>query len=170
MAEPIVPLGEIVTTHGLDGWLKLNPFNPHGTSLSSGIEVVLSKAGHRTTHTVEAVRRHKNQLLVKLGDLRDIDDAARYVGATLAIGEDALEPLLPTEYYHYQVVGFDVFALNGDYVGKISSTMSTPGSELYVVQGPLKEHLIPAVKEIIEKVDFEARRMIINPPHGLLDL
>ena len=30
----------------------------------------------------------------------------------------------------------------------------------------LKEHLIPAVKEIIEKVDFVAGKMVINPLKG----
>ena len=43
-------------------------------------------------------------------------------------------------------------------------------ADLYVVQGATKEHLIPAVKDIIEKVDFASGKMIINPPEGLLDL
>ena len=43
MAEPFVPLGEIVTTHGLDGWLKLNPFNRQTTTLAAGVEVLLKK-------------------------------------------------------------------------------------------------------------------------------
>jgi len=39
-----------------------------------------------------------------------------------------------------------------------------------VVTGEHKEHLIPAVKEIVEKIDFAAGKMTINPPPGLLDL
>ena len=170
MAEPLVPLGEIVTTHGLDGWLKLNPFNRDGRSLASGVQVVLEKAGHRSIHEVEAISPHKNQFLIKLRDLHHIDEATRWVGSTLAISEAALEPLAPSEYYHYQVVGFEVFDMNGEYIGRISSTIATPGGELYVVRGATKEHLIPAVKEIIEKVDFAAGKMVINPPDGLLDL
>ena len=46
---------------------------------------------------------------------------------------------------------------------------STPGGDLYVVQGEAKEYLIPVTKEIVEKVDLTAGRMIINPPEGLLD-
>jgi ribosomal 30S subunit maturation factor RimM len=30
--------------------------------------------------------------------------------------------------------------------------------------------LIPVTKEIVEKIDFAAGRMIINPPEGLLEL
>jgi 16S rRNA processing protein RimM len=55
-------------------------------------------------------------------------------------------------------------------IGTISSTLSTAGGELYVVQGADREHLIPAVKELIDKVDFAAGKVIIDPPDGLLDL
>jgi 16S rRNA processing protein RimM len=48
--------------------------------------------------------------------------------------------------------------------------MSTPGGDLLVVQGTDKEHLIPANREIVEKVDFTSGKLIINPPDGLLDL
>lgn len=170
MAEPLVPLGEIVTTHGLAGWLKLNPFNPDMTSLASGVEVILEKAGERSTHDLEAISPHKNQFLIKLRDLQNIDQAAPYVGAILAVSESALEPLPSSEYYHYQVIGFEVFDTKGKSIGKITSTMMTPGGALYLVQGENKEHLIPAVKEIIEQVDFTAHKMIIKPPDGLLDL
>lgn len=170
MAEPLVPLGEIVTTHGLDGWLKLKSYNPDGTSLSPGAAVVLEKNGHRSVHDVEAISPHKNQFLVKFTDLNTIDAAASFIGAILAISEADLEPLAPSQYYHYQVVGFQVYDLNGALIGRILSTLVTPGGELYVVRGASKEHLIPAVKEIIEKVDFTEGKVVINPPDGLLDL
>ena len=170
MAEPLVPLGEIVTTHGLNGWLKLSAFNPSTNALSPGVEVFLEHGGRRSAHRLEASSQHKKQFLIKLGDINSIDDAARYIGSTLAVGEAALEALEPNQYYHYQIIGFEVFHLNGDRVGTILSTMSTPAGEIYVVQGPDKEHLIPAAREIIEQVDFDARKIIVNPPDGLLDL
>jgi 16S rRNA processing protein RimM len=170
MAEPVVPLGEIVTTHGLNGWLKLNAFNPSTEALFPGAEVFLERGGRQSVHQIEASSRYKKQFLIKLRDINNIEDAARYVGSTLAVGEATLEALPPRQYYHYQVVGFKVVHQNGDLIGTISSTMSTPGGEIYVVQGAAKEHLIPAVTEIIEQVDFDARKMVINPPEGLLDL
>ena len=170
MAEPLVPLGEIVTTHGLNGWLQLHAFNPATSALCPGVDVFLTYGERQSAHQIEASSPHKKRFLIKLRDINSIEDATPYVGSTLAIGEAALETLEPHQYYHYQIIGFDVFQLNGDRVGKISSTMSTSAGELYVVQGSDKEHLIPAVKEIIERVDFDARKIIINPPAGLLDL
>jgi 16S rRNA processing protein RimM len=170
MTEPLVPLGEIVTTHGLDGWLKLNPFNPDTTVLAPGVEIFLEVAGRRSNREIEGCKPHKRQFLIKLRDVNTIDEAKRWVGSTLCVSELALDSLAPGQYYHYQVVGFEVVHLNGASIGTITSTMSTPGGEIYVVQGATKEHLIPAVKEFIEEVDFTAGRMVINPPDGLLDL
>jgi 16S rRNA processing protein RimM len=170
MAEPLVPLGEFVTTHGLNGWLKLNPFNVDTTALIDGAEVILEKAGEQSAHRVQASNPHRNQFLVKLEDVDSIDAAARHVGATLCIYETALAVLETGEYYHYQVIGFEAYDLSGARIGIISATLSTAGGELYVLQGTDKEHLIPAIKQFIEKVDFTARRVIFNPPEGLLDL
>ena len=170
MTEQLVPVGEIVATHGLVGWLKVNPFNPETTAIAGDRQLILEKDSRRTAQQLESSKRNKRQILIKLRGVDGIDDAQKWVGATLCVDADALEPLAPGQYYHFQVVGFEVYALQGERIGIITRVWSTPGGELYVVQGATTEHLIPAVKEIIEKVDFVAGRVIINPPEGLLDL
>ena len=170
MDEPLVPLGEIVATHGLLGWLKLNPFNPETTALRPGAEVFIEQAGTQTAVLLEASSPHKRQLLIKLRHVDSIDAAEHYVGTTLSVLETALEMLAPGQYYHYQIIGFEVFTKGGERVGIVRSIMTTAGGELYLVHSGNKEHLIPAVKEIIEKIDFANRTVTIDPPAGLLDL
>jgi 16S rRNA processing protein RimM len=170
VAERLVPLGDIVTTHGLDGWLKLNPYNPDTSALSLTREIFLEKDGVRSRHQLQSLRAHKGQFLIKLLGIDLIDEAERWVGSTLSVAEDALQFLQPGEYYHYQVIGFEVVDVRGERVGIVTRIWSTPGGVLYVVAGKSTEHLIPAVKEIIEKVDLSANRIIIDPPDGLLDL
>lgn len=170
MSEPLVPLGAIITTHGIDGWLKLKPYNPQTTLLSPSREIWLEKTNLRSRLVIEKCRPHRGHFLVKLSQIDRIDDAAPWVGAILYLAERDLDALPAGEYYHYQVIGLEVFDMEGERIGVIDRTWSTPGGELYVVRGALKEHLIPAVKDIIEKVDFAAQRMVIKPPKGLLDL
>ena len=170
MAEQLVPLGAIVATHGLDGWLRLNPFNPHSETLAPGLEVCLEKSGERSIHEIESSKPHKKQFLIKLRGVTHIDSARQHIGATVLVDDTALAVLEPGQYYQYQVIGFEVVDVNGMVIGTVVSTLSTAGGELYVVQGSEKEHLIPAVKEIVEKVDFAEKKMVINPPDGLLDL
>ena len=169
MTEQLVPVGEIVATHGLLGWLKVNPFNPETTAIAGDRQLILEKDGRRTAQQLESSKRNKRQILIKLRGVDAIDDAQKWVGATVCVDADTLAPLAPGQYYHYQVVGLDVYALSGERIGVITRVWPTPGGEFYVVQGPTKEFLIPAIKEIVEKVDFTAGRVIINPPEGLLD-
>jgi 16S rRNA processing protein RimM len=170
VSERLVPLGEIVTTHGIDGWLRIKPYNPHTTLLIPTVQIWLEKEGARSAHEIEASRPHKGQFLVKLSRISGINEASTWVGSILFVEEGALDSLSSGEYYHYQVIGLEVFDTKGKRVGTVARTWSTPGGEIYVVVGESKEHLIPAVKEIVEKVDFAAGMMVINPPDGLLDL
>ena len=170
MSERLVPVGEIVTTHGIAGWLKLKPYNPHTALLEPSLSIWLEKDGRRSMHEIEASRPHRNQFLLKLSRLDRIEAAAQWVGSVLSVAEQALASLSSGEYYHYQVIGLEVFDTAGRRIGIVARTWSTPGGELYVVEGTAKEHLIPAVREIIDKVDFAAGKIIINPPEGLLDL
>lgn len=170
MPDGIVALGEIATTHGIGGWLKLNPYNLESPLLSALSEVILVKDGARTAVEVESVRPHRRQILIKLRGIDDIESARPWVRSTLAVPEESLAAPAPGEYYHYQVIGLEVFDTTGARIGILRQIWSTPGSELYVVAGADKEHLIPAVKEIISEVDLAAGRMIVDLPAGLLDL
>jgi 16S rRNA processing protein RimM len=170
VSEQLISLGQIVTTHGLDGWFKFNAYNAETSALSAPQQIFLEKDGVRSEQRLEASRRHRGRFLIKLAGIDCLADAERWVGSTVSVAEEALHSLEPGEYYHYQVIGLEVFDIRGERIGTITQTLPTAGGELYVVAGESKEHLIPAVKDIIEKVDLSARRMIINPPEGLLEL
>lgn len=170
MSERLIPLGEIVTTHGIEGWLKLKPYNPQTTTLASTPEIFLEKAGARTAHFLERSRGHKGHLLVKLRGIEGIDQAEMLIGSILSVTEEAMQPLKPGEYYYYQVIGLKVFDIKGGHIGTVTQIWSKEGCDLYVVTGTSKEYLIPAVKEVIEKIDLPEGKIIINPPAGLLDL
>jgi 16S rRNA processing protein RimM len=169
-SDQIISLGEIVSTHGIDGWLKLNPYNPDTTILRAPLDVVLDKEQVRGTFELESSRPQKRQILIKLRGINSIGDAQHWVGCALGVAEEALPALAPGEYYHYQAIGLEVFDTHGQRIGIVARTWATPAGEIYVVTGESKEHLIPAVKEIIEHVDLATGKMTINPPRGLLDL
>jgi len=170
VSERLIPIAEIVTTHGLDGWLKLNVFNPDTSLISSLERIYLEKEGISSEHRLESSKPHRGQLLAKFRGVDHVEQAEKWVGSVVCVAEANLPTLSGGEYYHYQTIGLEVFDLDGKRIGVITRIWPTAGGELYVVQGAEKEHLVPAVKEIIEKVDFAAGRMIINPPEGLLDL
>ena len=55
-------------------------------------------------------------------------------------------------------------------VGEVTGIEQGPAQDLWVVSDGARERLIPAVPEIVITVDLRARRVVIRPPEGLLDL
>jgi 16S rRNA processing protein RimM len=82
---------------------------------------------------------------------------------------EALPPP-PGHVYPWQLIGCHVATEDGRAVGELSGVELGPGQVLWVVRGAEREHLIPAVAEIVLEVDVDARRVVIRPPEGLLEL
>ena len=170
MSDRLIPLGKLVATHGIDGWLKLKIYNLQSAILGLGRQIVLEKGGIHSSHFLESSKVHKGHLLVKLRGTNEINSAKNWVGSTLLVAEQELQPPDPGEYYYYQAVGLDVFDTHGDWIGKVTKIWFKEGGDLYVVSDASREYLVPAVKEVIEKIDLPAGKMIINPPEGLLEV
>lgn len=168
--RPRLPIGEIVTTHGLKGWLKLHPYNPETRSLQTAKTLYLEKGEAHLARELEAARPWKRDFLVKLRGIDDIAAAERLVGCRVEVAEEELEPLRPGEYYYHQIIGCDVFDSGGRWLGRITRLWSKPGGDLYVVSGSEKEWLVPAAKEFLARVDLASRRVIVELPEGLLEL
>jgi 16S rRNA processing protein RimM len=63
-----------------------------------------------------------------------------------------------------------VLTEDGGEVGRVLRVETGPAQDLWVVGDGGREHLVPAVPEIVRDVDLAARRVVIRPPDGLLDL
>lgn len=170
MSEECLPVGELVGTHGLAGWLKLKSFDPDSESLSSARELAVVEGSKAAWYTLAEAKRHKRIFLIKLEGVDQITVAEQLVGREVWVHEDNLEPLREGQYFYRDVLGFDVFDAQSHFLGRITRIWFKAGGNLYVVSGAGKEHLLPANKEMIAWVDIPGRRMIVDLPEGLLDL
>lgn len=66
--------------------------------------------------------------------------------------------------------GCRVVTEDGGEVGILRRVEPSPAQDLWVVGAGDREHLIPAVAEIVVRVDVGERTIVIRPPEGLLEL
>ena len=170
MSTHQIALGDIVATHGVAGWLRLRLFNPQGRTLYSSTEAELTRGETRLTFRVDQAKPHHGVALLKLRGIDDMDAARELVGCRLSVRQDTLAPLSSSEYYHDEVVGFEVVDAEGERLGTVTRIWPRQGGDLLVVAGPGKEHLIPAVREFIRQIDMVKRTITIDAPDGLLEL
>jgi 16S rRNA processing protein RimM len=168
----LVVIGEITRPHGLDGELRVMPTTDRPERFEQLAECVLWDAARdkRETRRITRARRHGARVLVSLEGIDSVEGARSIVGYLLAIPVSEALPLAPGQFYPWQLRGARVTTEDGQEVGRVVRIENAGAQDLWVVRDGGREHLIPAVPEIVLDVDIAAGRVVIRPPDGLLDL
>ena len=106
-------------------------------------------------------------LVVKFHELDSHNAAEALRGMRIYVREKAVPPPPEDTYYYYQVLGMQVFTVEGEEVGTVTDILTTGANDVYVVRHERKETLVPAVADVVVEVDVEHRRMVVDLPAGL---
>jgi 16S rRNA processing protein RimM len=158
-----VAVGRVLGAHGVRGDLKVEPLAP-AKQLARGRAVRL--AGREAT--IERARGHGRGLLLKLSGIDDRETAAALRDEYLQVPEASLDALPEGEYYRFQLIGLRVVSAEGRDLGRIQEVLATPENDVYVVQGPAGEVLVPAIEDIVQAVDLESGVVTVEVVPGLL--
>ncbi|MBI2217527.1 MAG: 16S rRNA processing protein RimM [Candidatus Rokubacteria bacterium] len=172
MGERLVVIGEITRPHGLRGELRVVPLTDDPERFEGLSDCVLWDASRdeRETRRIITARRHGDVVLLGLAGCASPEGAETLRGRLVAVPEAAALPLAPGQFYPWQLEGAIVVTEDGREVGRFAGVEPSPGQDLWIVRAEGREHLIPAVPDIVAEVDVAARRVVIRPPEGLLDL
>lgn len=151
--------GEIVTTHGIRGEMKLLPWVDTPEFLLEFDRVRIDER----EYTVESCRVQKNCNLLKLKGIDTVEDAMMFRGKTVELYRSDISDEL---VFAAELIGMDVFEAN-NCIGRISEVMDYPGNKVYVVQGE-HTYMIPAVKAFILSTDLNANRMDVRTIEGMI--
>lgn len=158
MKLPYIEAGEIVTTHGVRGEVKVLSWLDSPEMLC---EFDRCRIEGRE-YAMDAVRVQKTCNLVKLRGVDTMEDAQKLRGKTMELyREDISDELI----FAAELVDVEVYA-DGARIGKVKEVLDYPGNSVYVVQGE-REYLIPAVKEFILSTDLERNQMQVKLLKGM---
>jgi 16S rRNA processing protein RimM len=120
-------------------------------------------------HTIEAGRVQGMTVLLKLADVVDRDTAATFRGKDVLIRTADAVALPKGQFYWHEVIGLRVEdATTQEPLGEIVDILETGANDVYVVRGPRGELLIPAIKDVVKRIDPSRGSMLIQPLPGLL--
>ena len=158
MKLPYIEAGEIVTTHGVRGEVKVLSWLDSPEMLCEFDRCRISGR----EYVMDTVRVQKTCNLVKLRGVDTMEDAQMLRGKTMELyREDISDELI----FASELVDVEVYA-DGACIGKIKEVLDYPGNSVYVVQGE-REYLIPAVKEFILSTDLERNQMQVKLLKGM---
>ncbi|MGB5951390.1 MAG: ribosome maturation factor RimM [Ornithinimicrobium sp.] len=122
---------------------------------------------------IETVRVHQGRYLIGFVGVHDRDGAELLRNTTL-YADVAIAPMGETPeggYYEGDLIGMQVLTRSGDVVGTVTGLHTRPAQDLLEISrpdGPTVQ--VPFVHALVPEVDSEQRRVVIDPPAGLLDL
>jgi 16S rRNA processing protein RimM len=161
-------IGEIVKSHGLKGRMKVNSYVEPGEDLSSLREVKIARGDNEPeTYAVGKIVPHPTYFLLELETVNTVEDAEKLIGSRVLIPEDARAGLSEDEYYWRDLIGLRVLTEEGRFLGCIESIFSTGSNDVYVCSGGEREILLPAIGEVILKIDLEKKEMVVRLLKGL---
>jgi 16S rRNA processing protein RimM len=171
-AGDLVVIGEVTRPHGLRGEVRVAPHTDRPERFEQLEECVLwdEASDARVVRRITQARRQGEAVLLSLDGCDSVETAAALVGRLVALPRVQALPLPPGQVYPWQLAGCRVVTEDGCTVGELTRVEPSPAHDLWVVRSAGREHLIPAVAEIVVEVDVDARRVVIRPPEGLLDL
>ncbi len=150
--------GEIVTTHGVRGEMKVLPW-------ADGPDFLLDFTRVRiggTDYKVESCRVQKTCNLLKLHGVDTMEAAQAMRGKTVEVYRaDAPKDMI----FVAELIGMPVYA-DGVQIGTITDVLDYPGNKVYVVKGEY-EYMIPAVKQFVLSTDMENEIMQVRLIEGM---
>jgi 16S rRNA processing protein RimM len=159
-----VAVGRIAGAFGVAGELKCDPTSAGRSVFEPGAELRCARGTHSEAVRITGVRPHRERLLIRLAGVEDLDAAKAYAGALLFAPRERIE-LQAEEYLADDLVGCSVAGVDGSHYGTVERVEHYPASDMLVVGG----RMIPMVRAIVSEIDLTHRRIVVDPPLGLLD-
>ncbi len=168
MIKNYLELGQIVSTHGIKGEVRLNPWCDTPDFVKKFKTLYFDNKGEKSVKIISA-RPHGNVAILLLDGIDDVEKAKTLKNTVLYMKRsDAKLPKgtwFIQELFDCQVVDNN----NGKILGTIVDVSETGANDVWHIKTDKGEVLIPAIKEVVVSVDVEAGQVLINPLKGLFD-
>ena len=158
MKLQFVNAGEIVTTHGIKGEVKVMCWLDDPEMLCEFDRCQIDGKNFE----IEQCRVQKTCNLVKLSGIDTMEAAQAMRGKNIMLYREDIDDEV---IFAAELIGMEVFA-EGEKIGKIKEVLDYPGNSVYVVKGE-HEYMIPAVKAFILDTDVEANTMQVKLIEGM---
>lgn len=164
-------VAKLVKSHGVKGEIKIEPLTPYFNLCDWSRDCWVSdRQSKLSLRTVLSVRWNGHSGFVTLSGIRDRNDADTMTGGFLLIEKSKLPATQEGEYYVHDMIGMNVFTVNGGKIGTLSDIREGPSYDWYEVtlDDSNDKKLIPAVSDFIESLDVAGKKLVIRETPGLL--
>ena len=158
MKLQFIEAGEIVSTHGVRGEMKVLPWVDSPEVLCEFDRVRICGKEYE----IESCRIQKTCNLLKVKGIDTMEAAQAMRGKVIELYREDIDDEV---IFADELKGVEVYE-DGCLIGKITDVLDYPGNSVYVVNGEY-EYMIPAVKQFVLSTDLDANRMDVKLIQGM---
>jgi 16S rRNA processing protein RimM len=159
-------IGEVAAPHGVRGYFSVRILTDFPQRFKQLQRVFLGE--EHVSFVVEGVRVLPRRVLMKIAGVNSPEAARPFGGQLIYVPVQEAMPLKEGEYYWYQIIGLEVWTIEGEHLGKVTDILATGSNDVYIVQGEQREVLVPAIEEVITDVDLAHGKLVISPLPGMM--
>lgn len=176
--DDLARIGKIVAHQGNKGEVKVHPLTDFKERFKELRRVFLIRGARflipspredggdeRFSWEVEWVRYRKGWVILKFKDCESLSCSKELRGSFIAIPKKERIPLPEGHYYFDEIIGLNVYTEDHKFLGKVTSIFKTGSNDVYVVDEQL---LIPAIHDVVRKINLREGRLEIRLMDGLL--
>ena len=164
-------VGRIARAHGIRGQVIVNLDTDFpGARFRSGAELFIERNGSVQAVTLTSVWFQHDRPVIGIAGVETMNDAEALAGQELRVPVGDLAPLPGGTFYRHDLIGCQVETPAGEIVGTVEKVEGTLGGSHLVVAASRGEVLIPLASAICTTIDPVAKRIVVDPPEGLLEL
>ena len=131
------------------------------------VTAVLQNGGRRELK-IENAWFQNDRIVMKFAGVDSIEAGDELRDADICVPESDAVELEEGEFFDWQLEGCTAVTVDGETLGTVKELLRTGGTEVLVIEGE-KEYLVPFAESICTEVDIENKRIVIDPPEGLLE-
>ena len=168
-AEPrFLAVGRVIKPHGVHGEVRVEPMTDQPERFGWLESIYVGERNPRRVG-VEGVRFHQGFVLLKLAGYPTRTEAEALRNELLQVREEDAIPLEEGEYFLHQLIGLEAITESGRGLGRVTEVLETGANNVFVIDGPAGQILVPDIPDVVLEVDVAAGRLVIRPMPGLLD-
>lgn len=165
-----ITVGKILSSWGVRGQVKVEPLTDNPKRFKTLNEVFIDFKSQVVSYKVESVMFLREYFpVLKFECINSKEEADTLKGHYINIDRKDAVKLSEDRFFICDIIGLHVFNEFDTYIGTVIEVIQTGANDVYVVETKDKnEILIPAIKQVVKKVDLKNGIMIIRPLEGML--
>lgn len=155
-------IGEVLKPQGIRGEVKVKPVTCDPERFYDLTQVFFEKNGQYSPVQVLSARVDKSGAYLLLEGVSDRNEAETLRGQLIYIDREHAVELPEDAEFICDLIGCHGADDEGRDLGELVDVMQPGGNDVYVFRGSLGEVLVPALKDVVLRVDVREKQMLFK--------